>query len=83
MASTSVLVPVDFSAPSLNAVLQATRLVDDPERLYTLHVVPAAPGLWRRPDHKDESRIRELMSRPVPCLPSEAGLPQPSSSSPV
>ncbi len=64
-----VVVPIDFSDQSLEAVTKARELVEDPSHLYVLHVLPVLssvePGVvWdslndeNRCEHA-ESRIRE------------------------
>ena len=54
-----VIVPVDFSEVSLDAINTALSLVDDPANVYVVHVIPdlqvADPGVvWQTID--DESR---------------------------
>jgi nucleotide-binding universal stress UspA family protein len=57
-----VLVPVDFSEPSLDAVQTALQMVEDPIRLHVIHVLPRMhpmdPGyMWNELD--DEERIEK------------------------
>lgn len=60
----TVLVPVDFSEPSIKAVDDALSLVEGPSHLHVLNVLavlePAEPGvIWHTVD--DESRKRHVL----------------------
>jgi nucleotide-binding universal stress UspA family protein len=62
----SIVVPVDFSEPSLAAVCTALSLTADPSRIHVLHVLPeisaAAPGvIWDAVS--DESRCEHAKTR--------------------
>lgn len=59
-----VVVPIDFSDQSFEALTTALELVDDPSHVLVVHVLqelsPMEPGeMWRTVDH--ESRIRHTM----------------------
>lgn len=53
-----VVVPIDFSPPSVNAIRTAIELAKSPECVHVLHVIPttnpASPaGIWGGPDVDD------------------------------
>jgi len=71
-----VVVPIDFSDPSLEAVDHALELVDEPAHIHVIHVLPilaaAEPGvIWEtiddqsRCDHAREALASRLGDTPI------------------
>ena len=69
LPKTKVLVPVDFSDLSLEAVDEALELVEDPSHLHVVHVLPALtptePGvIWNTVDDANrEEHASEVLSK--------------------